>query len=410
MSFQQGLSGLNAASRNLEVIGNNVANASTVGFKASRAQFADVYATTVAGSSQAQAGIGVVVNTVTQVFGQGNLDITNNALDVAVNGEGFFRLSKNGAISFTRNGQFEIDKNGYVSNTLGNQLTGYPVNPTTGKVLQTSSAAPIKVDTADISPRASTEAQLVANLDSRNAALLPGSFNFNDASTYHNTTTVQIFDSLGNAHNLSLYFMKNAANTWQVRAQLDGAAVAGGGVVGTINFGSDGQINTGTTTLPFPLSLTLGNGATTPQAVNLQFNRTTQFGSAFGVTSVVQDGYTSGRLLGFSIGSDGVIQGRYTNGQTRAQGQIVLASFVNNQGLQPLGNNGWAETSDSGQALVGAPNSGSLGVLQSGALEDSNTDLTGELVNMITAQRVYQANAQTIRTQDALLQTLVTLR
>ena len=237
-----------------------------------------------------------------------------------------------------------------------------------------------------------------------------GAFSFTDSTTYHNTTTVQVFDSLGNPHNLSVYFLKSAANTWEVRAQSDGTSLNGGAPVGTLKFGTDGQVDTAATPLPFNISLAYTNGAATPQAIELRFTGSTQFGSTYGVTNATQDGFTSGRLLGYSISADGSIQGRYTNGQTRAQGQLVLASFVNPQGLEPLGGNAWAETSTSGQPVMGSPRSGILGVLQSGALEESNSDLTAELVNMITAQRVYQANAQTIKTQDTLLQTLVNLR
>ena len=276
-------------------------------------------------------------------------------------------------------------------------------------MLSTSAPVDLRVDTANIQPKASTQSLVVANLDSRVSNLLPASFNALDPSTYHNSTTVQEFDSLGNPHNLTMFFLKSANNTWQVFAQNDGVAVSGS-PVGTINFTTGGSINTATTTLPFNLSLTMSGGAVTPQPLALNFNNSTQFGSNFGVTQITQDGYTAGRLLGFNISPNGMVQGRYSNGQSKPQGQIVIASFSNPQGLQPLGNNAWGESSASGQPLVGAPNSGALGVLQAGALEESNVDLTAELVNMITAQRVYQANAQTIKTQDSLLQTLVTLR
>lgn len=409
MSFQQGLSGLNAASRNLEVVGNNVANASTIGFKASRAEFADLYATSIAGASGNQAGIGVTVADVAQQFQQGNLTITGNSLDVAVNGEGFFRLSDQGSVVYTRNGQFQMDKDGYITNSAGDRLTGYPAT-SAGVIQQTSLPVELQMQTADIAPQLTSTATLTANFDSRSTTLAPASFNFNDAATYHNTTTIQVFDSLGNPHNLSLYFLKNASNTWQVYAQNDGAALNGGAAVGAVNFTSAGAINTATTTLPFNLSLPVTGGATTPQPVALDFTNSTQFGSNFGVSQVTQNGFTSGRLLGFSIANDGVILGRYSNGQSRAQGQVVLATFTSPQGLSPLGGNQWAESSASGQPAIGAPNTSNRGVLQSGGLEESNVDLTAELVNMITAQRVYQANAQTIRTQDQLLQTLVTLR
>jgi flagellar hook protein FlgE len=217
-----------------------------------------------------------------------------------------------------------------------------------------------------------------------------------------------VYDSLGYAHTLSTYYQKTAANTWTVYGAADGTAIAA--AVGTLNFTSAGAINTVTTTLPFAVSIPLTNGATTPLAFTLDYTGTTQYGSDFGVTALTQDGYSSGKLSGFSISADGTLQGRYSNGQSRTLGQVVLANFANPEGLQPLGGNGWAETNTSGQALVGSPGSGRLGALQSGAVEESNVDLTQELVGMITAQRFYQANAQTIKTQDQVLNTLVNLR
>jgi|SRR5579871_2909303 len=411
MSFQQGLSGLNAASSNLDVIGNNVANASTVGFKSSITQFADVYASSVAGSSNTQAGIGVTVTNIDEQFGQGNISTTNNPLDLAVNGNGFFQISRGSGVAYTRDGEFQVDANGFVSNSRGDRLQGYPVN-SAGQVQVGATPQDLQVSTASFSPQPTTKAAVLANFNSSAAALNPANFNYTDSTTYTNTTTVQVFDSLGNSHNLSLFLIKSnaAANTWDVRAQLDGAAVNAGASVGTVVFNSAGAINTAATTLPFNLSLTMGSGATTPQAVKLDFTGSTQFGAPFGVTSVTQDGYTAGSLLGYTISSNGLLSGRYSNGQTRAQGQIVLASFSDPQGLQNIGNNAWTESFASGQPLIGTPGTGTLGALQSGALEQSNVDLTAELVNMITAQRAYQANAETIKTEDQLLQTLVSLR
>jgi flagellar hook protein FlgE len=253
---------------------------------------------------------------------------------------------------------------------------------------------------------------VVANFNSSATALNPANFKFTDSTTYTSTTTAQIFDSLGNSHNLSLYFIKStaAANTWDVRAQLDGVAVAAGASVGTLTFTTGGAIDFTKTTLPFALSLAMVGGATTPQAVNLDFTGSTQYGSPFGVTTVNQDGYAAGSLLGYNISASGLISGNYSNGQTRPQGQIVLASFSDPQGLQNIGNNAWSQSFTSGQALIGTPGAGTLGALQSGALEQSNVDLTAQLVNMITAQRDYQANSETIKTEDQLLQTLVSLR
>lgn len=407
MSFQQGLSGLNAASKNLDVIGNNVANASTVGFKQSQAQFSDVFANSLAGAGGTQVGIGTKVSDVVQQFSQGNITASSNPLDVAINGSGFFRLSDNGVIAYSRNGQFHLDKDGYIVNGSGQRLTGYAASA--AGVINTASPLELKISSSDLLPQATGKMNALVNLDSRNTALTSAGFDINDPTTYHDSTSVSVYDSLGNAHTLSLYFVKTNSNTWDVFASSDGTQI-GTGSVGTLAFQTDGTIDAAATTLPFNISVPLINGATSPLDFGLDIAGTTQFGSGFGVNALSQDGFTSGHLAGFSIGGDGVILGRYSNGQSKALGQVALANFANPQGLQPLGNNVWAETPESGAALVGAPNTGNLGVLQAGATEDSNVDLTAELVNMIVAQRIYQANAQSIKTQDAVLQTLVNMR
>jgi flagellar hook protein FlgE len=409
MGFQQGLSGLSAAARNLEVIGNNVANANTVGFKSSRAQFADVYAA-LAGSAAGATGIGTRVASVAQLFTQGNITTTNNPLDLAINGDGFYRLSTNGAISYTRNGQFQLDNNGYiVSGGGGARLTGFAADAA-GNVT-TGTPVDLRVSKTDLPPLPSSEATAALNLDSRKPVLTAAGFNLTNAATYHGATSISTYDSLGNAHTLSLYFVKTAANTYSVFGANDGVQV-GAAAAGTLTFTSDGVLDTTATTLPFNLSIPLpaASGATTPMTLAVDFTGTTQFGTAFGVNDLTQNGYTAGKLSGFGVGADGTIVARYSNGQTLAQGQVALTSFTNSQGLAPLGNNQWAETSMSGLPLVGAPGAGTLGALQSGAVEDANVDLTQELVNMITAQRIYQANAQTIKTEDSLMQTIVNLR
>jgi flagellar hook protein FlgE len=416
MSFQQGLSGLNAAAKNLDIIGNNVSNSNTIGYKGSAAQFSDVYANSLAGAGGTSVGIGTSLTSVQQTFGQGNINSTNNPLDIAINGNGFFRMSNNGAISYARNGQFQLDKSGYVVNPSGEHLTGYSAN--TSGTISTASATDLQLSSADLSPQATATSTVLVNLDGRSTTLTATAFDPTDTTTYHNATSMSVYDSLGNSHTLSMYFVKSAANTWQVFAAQDGTQIGAANVayasgkapVGTVNFLPSGAIDTATTTMPMNLSGAITTGATSPLAYTLDLTGSTQFGSAFGVNQLDQNGFASGRLSGFATGADGVILGRYSNGQSRALGQIVLANFTNPNGLQPMGSNNWTETPTSGSPLVGAPSTGSLGVLQSGALEDSNIDLTAELVNMITAQRVYQANAQTIKTQDSVLQTLVNLR
>jgi flagellar hook protein FlgE len=406
MSFQQGLSGLNIAAKNLDAIGNNVANASTIGYKSARAEFADVFANSLAGGAGVQIGIGAQVAAVRQQFSQGNIVTTSNPMDVAINGSGFYRLSSNGTISYARNGQFSLDRDGYIVTNSGARLTGYPADAN-GQIVA-STPLDLQVSLANIAPRATADARVAINLDSREAAPA-AAFDIADPTSYNSSTAMTVYDSQGNAHTMTLYFRKSAANTWDVFGAANGAVLNGGAALGTLNFGGNGLLPGNVT---MNASIPLANGAATPLAFPITFpvSEMTQFGVNFAVSQLQQDGFTTGRLAGFAIGSDGVILGRYTNGQTRAQGQIVLANFVNAQGLAALGGNEWAETSESGQPLVASPGSGSLGTLQSGALEEANVDLTEELVKMITAQRVYQANAQTIRTQDQVMQTIVNLR
>ena len=412
MGFQSGLSGLNTSSKNLDVIGNNVANASVVGFKNAQAQFADVFANSLTGAGASQIGIGSKVANVAQQFTQGNISATGNPLDIAVNGKGFFRMEQSGAVSYTRNGQFRFDSQGFIVNSQGLNLTGYGVDAN-GNILP-AAPAPIQISFADVPPQTTSQFVLGMNFDSRETQPATALFNPTDPTSYNFSTSGNTFDTLGNAHPFSLYFVKTAtAGQWQMYGTVDGTAPAnvnlgaGAGNPVTVNFDNTGQLTTG---MPLNASLTITSGAVTPLAFTFDLTGSTQYGSDFGVNTLSQNGYASGRLAGFNVSDDGILIGRYTNGQSRNLAQVVLADFRNLQGLKPLGDNLWEETADSGLAIVGTPNSGSLGVLQSAAVEDSNVDLTAELVNMITAQRVYQANAQTIKTQDSILQTLVNLR
>lgn len=563
MSFQQGLSGLSASAKHLDTIGNNVANASTVGFKQSQAQFADMFAASLSGSSTAQIGTGVRVAGVVQQFTQGNITSTTNPMDTAISGQGFFQLTDPaGAVLYSRNGQFQIDKNGFMVNNQGHKVSGYM--PNAAGVIITGAPVPLQINPADLPPKPSSVATVGVNLNSAAAVPTTAFFSQTDPTSYTNSTSLSVYDSLGASHVGSLYFQRlpiapttataavaAAATTINVASSaglsvgntitIPGAGVAGASLTTTIT-GIAGNVLTFTpatstavaagavittnapssnwnsyltvdgisvpavapTTVPLataagatsatlasvaglavgsnitiagnpgvltiasivgttvtwtpattaatlanatvagvtpltqlnfsalgslasttPASTPIGSvisaalfpGSTTVNpAQTMTFNfgsptaGTTQYGSAFGVSTLTQDGYTSGHLNSTGTGPDGIITGRYSNGQTRSLGQIVLANFTAPQGLQPVGNNEWVQTAASGNPLVGAPGTSSLGVLQSSATEDSNVDLTAELVNMITAQRVYQANAQTIKTQDSLLQTIVSLR
>ena len=417
MSFQQGLSGLNASSKNLEVIGNNVANASTIGAKSSRAEFGDMYASAINGTS---IGIGVNLQAVTQQFTQGNITTTDSPLDIAINGSGFFEVSNNGVTQYTRNGQFQANKDGFITTNTGLKLIGYPAAK--DGTIQPGAAVPLQLPTGGVDPNPTGRITIEMNLDARKATTLPAAtpqIDFANASTYNDATSVTVFDAKGQDVALTYYFQKAGTDTWNVYATANGtsAAVDGAGnplPIITINFPSNGGTPTapvGTVAFDVPSTTNAAGATTLPiTGVALDVTGATQFGSGFGVTSMVQDGYSAGQLTGVTIEKSGIVMASYSNGQSKPAGQLELATFRNPQGLSPLGGNMWERSYRSGDPTVGAPGSGNIGVLQAGALEESNTDLTGELVDMITAQRIYQANAQTIKTQDQVLQTLVNLR
>jgi flagellar hook protein FlgE len=420
MGFEQGLSGLEAASQNLSVIGNNVANSGTVGFKSSEALFADVYANSLNGSGSNQVGSGVDVQSVEQQFTQGTITASSNPLDIAINGNGFYQMSDNGTVSYTRNGQFQLNSNGNIVNAAGDVLQGYAANAS--GVLQTGSVTDLTINTANIAPQATTKIDAVLNLNAEATIPATTTFSATDPTSYNNSSAVTVYDSEGNSHVLQTYYVltgdaggaTGTEATWDVYATVDGTLLAGTNPDGTGSFGpltftSSGTIDAAATTLPILIPFTPTNGAS-PMAMNLDFTDTTQYGAPFATTTLNQNGFTSGQLSGFSASANGTIVGTYTNGQSATLGQIALVNFTDPNGLQNLGNNEWAATQASGTPLVGVPGTGNLGVLQSSATEDSNVDLTSQLVNMITAQEDYQANAQTIKTEDDLLQTLVTLR
>ena len=435
MSFTQGLSGLNAASKNLEVVGNNVANANTVGFKGSQAQFGDVFAAALTGSGAATIGIGAKLETVAQQFTQGNISITNNSLDMAINGAGFFNLrGAAGGDVYTRNGQFQLDKGGYIVSSAGHRLQGYPPG---ASAIAGNGTQDLQIPTASMPATASTSVIVGLNLDST-APVIPVAtlFDPNISTTYTNATSTTGFDSQGNPLSVTMYFKKEAPNQWAVYGTVKdqtGAMIsplpatvpptpattwlASAGYLGQLNFNSTG---TGGSATPLPVGgisftpTSFVNAVPVPvpatQSLIFDFTTATQFAAPFGVTALTTDGNKQGTLAGFSVSPDGSIVGRYSNGKTQTLGTVAVTTFANMNGLQPLGDNEWVETGASGQALKGTPGTGLRGILQTSSVEDSNVDLTAELVNMITAQRVYQANAQTIKTQDAVMQTLINLR
>ncbi|KVH68953.1 flagellar biosynthesis protein FlgE [Burkholderia cepacia] len=413
MGYQQGLSGLSGASNALDVIGNNIANANTVGFKSSTAQFADMYANSVATSTDTQIGIGTRLNSVEQNFGQGGITTTNSSLDVAINGNGFFQMSNNGVTTYSRDGTFQRDKNGFIVDSQGRNLMGYAAN--TGGVINTAQTVPLQAPTTNLAPTATTKISAQFNLNSQDTVPTKTPFNATDNTTYNYSTSIQVYDSLGGSQAVNMYFVKSAAGTWEAYAGVQGGATND---LGTVTFNSSGAIQSTTTGTPATPTTSLGqfqftvpntDGSATPQNLTLDLTGTTQYGGKDGVNNLAQDGFASGTLTTYTIGTDGKLTGNYSNGQTAVLGQIALANFNNPNGLVNLGGNQYAESSASGVPQISAPGSTNHGTLQGSALESSNVDLTSQLVNLITAQRNYQANAQTIKTQQTVDQTLINL-
>lgn len=417
MGFQQGLSGLNAASKNLDVIGHNIANSNTTGFKSSRADFAEMIASAIGSASGQSSGIGVNVAAVSQQFRQGSITSTGNNLDIAINGNGFFIVKQSdGSTAYTRAGNFGLDKEGNLKTVDNDNVMGYMVDPATGKIQSGATPVPLSFPTGQPIPAKQTsKVNVELNLDSR-ATLAAGDATATPpvAATPRATygTSLNVYDTQGTAIPVNLYFEKDATgNTWNIFNSLDPAV----GPIGVATFDASGKLTSVTPGTGTSLNLSINGGTANPNGlpafnVELDFGGLTQFGTKFAVSSLKQDGYTSGALTGINVGRDGSIVASYSNGVTRTEGQMALAAFTNTQGLGSIGNNKWVATADSGPALNGSAQTGTFGSLQSGALEESNVDLTAELVNMMTAQRSYQANAQTIKTQDQVFSTLVNLR
>ena len=420
MAFQQGLSGLNSSSKALDVISNNVANASTVGFKNSGTVFADAYASSLTGAvSKVQIGIGSAVQAVRQAFTQGNITTTSNPLDMAINGNGFFEVElQSGGYALTRNGQFNIDKQGYIVTPLGDRLMGYQVvDPISGDVrapaaVTADSFRTLVIPSTGVGAAATTEVGLSLNL-SADAATIDGAttpLDPNDPNTYTYSTALKIFDSLGKEHSLSLYFVRRTDvvnSTWDVYSVVDND-VTTLPAAPNVTLGFDGL---GRVVPPssFVLNSNLGPDAD-PSVINVDMALITQFGGKSTPRELTQNGSAPGEIAGLSISRNGTIQARYTNGITKDIGIVNLTTVRNNNGLSPIGNNYWVETPESGGFARGEPGNGLNGVISAGQVEESNVDLTQELVQMIIQQRNYQANAQSIRTQDQILQTLVNLR
>ena len=405
MTFRIALSGLNAAQADLNVTANNIANVSTNGFKGSRTEFADLFAVSLQGVSSNASGNGVRVAAVTQQFAQGNIEFTDSNLDLAVSGQGMFIVSDAGSLAYTRAGAFQMNRDGYVVNSQQQRLQVYP--PIAGGGFNTGGLGDLRLQTTDSPPAATANVEYTLNLPA-NAQVPPlAPFDPNDPNTFNQATSLTLFDSLGATHTGTLYFTKTAtANQWTAQLSIDGTVT---GPPQTLQYSNSGLLTAPVGgQLAFP-AYTPATGAANMQ-VTVDLNNSTQYGSNFAVNSVTQDGYTTGRLIGIDIGETGVVNARFTNGVSTPLGQIAVANFANPQGLQQLGNTQWAETFASGQALRGQAGNSGFGLVQSGALEGANVDVTEQLVNMITAQRNFQANAQMISTADQITQTIINMR
>jgi flagellar hook protein FlgE len=488
MSFNIGLSGLNAAQSDLNVVSNNVANVNTNGFKMSRAEFSDVYASSAFSANNTAIGNGVLLSNVAQQFNQGNLNFTSNSLDMALSGDGFFVVSpEEGSAErlFTRAGMFGVDSTGFVVNSAAQRLQAFPVDEE-GNVTSSSltTTIPLQLPQSAGEPSPSSTVDLAFNLpSSANAPQI--AFDPNDSDSYNASTSISIYDSLGQSHLASMYFVKieNAAtenpdgtggdNTvdpittavdqsdteWRLFMTVDGEIVdldpTNINDVPQIDVDNDGDgtfdatiddLNTGQnsavlvfnssgflqTTFPetginggngtgraeiLSPALNFSNGSDINQTLTLRFplgsegdSNVTQFDNGFTINELEQNGFAVGRLSGLAIDTQGKVSASYSNGQTVVLGKIALARFPNPQGLRQIGNTQWADTTSSGLPLSGEAGSSGFGNIQSGALEASNVDLTAELVNLITAQRNFQANARSIETANQLTQTVINIR
>ena len=406
MTFETALTGLNAASTQLGAISNNIANNATTGFKRSRVEFSDVFAKSTLGYAAVAVGQGVRNSAIKQEFTQGNVSFTNNNFDIAISGEGMFRMTDGNDAYYTRAGTFGLDPDGFIVNNQGNRLSGYSTD-SDNMILPIPQD--IQLDFSELPPRTTEQLELTLNLNSNGEVLAP--FDITDPSSINFSTSASVFDSLGTPQVATVYFHKDTPNSWSSYTYIDDVEVSQPGG-DEITFTDAGEISTinGATGTSITTSVFNPTSGATPMSVDINFSGTTQFDNPFGVNKIAQDGFAAGRLTDFDIDEYGVIFGRFTNSQAKIMGQVTLTNFANTQGLQQIGNSSWSESYSSGEPVTGVPGGGSLGNLQSGALESSNVDITQELVSMIGAQRSFQANAQVISTADTLTQTVINLK
>lgn len=452
MSFNIALSGLAASQKDLDVTANNIANVKTTGFKESRAEFADVYATSIFNAGKTKVGDGVLTSSVAQQFSQGSLAFTNNALDMAISGNGFFATSPelgSRDFTYTRAGAFKLNSSNFIVNNNGDFLQGYQVDRNTGGATSTSLATtqPIRIPDVAGAPQQTENVFVSFNVDARVAsvaddgAVPPGS-NFDPAvpSSYNASTSATVFDSLGESHIVTQYFVKRAPNTWDIYTTFDGQEIDMGGAGVTagatsaagyasqrIQFTPAGNPDVVSPEVTFPpptIDLAgsgptgpyLANGADNTQDIQLNYQDITgaevptQFASDFEVSTLEQDGTTVGRLTNVDIDTTGLVAATYSNGDVQYLGQVALVRFSNEQGLTQVGNTSWRQSIDSGEPLSGEANSGTFGAIEASALENANVNLTQELVDLISAQRNFQANSRSLEVNSTLQQTILQIR
>lgn len=407
MGFNISLSGINAANADLNVTANNIANVNTTGFKESRSEFADLFSATSYGLSKNAIGSGVRLTNVAQQFSQGNNEQTGRSLDMAISGEGFFTMNMNGARVYSRAGNFQTDQAGYVTNPQGARLQVFAPNAD-GTSFDAGRLTDLQLLTTDSPPQQTSAVDVSFTLPANAKQPTVTVFDPTDSNSYsHSTGGITVYDSLGVSHTQTSYFVKTAtANQWEVRNYVDGQAV---GAPSTLTFSDAGALTapaSGEIVLD-PFTPSTGAGVL---AMTLNVSGSTQYGEKFALRNTQQDGYAAGKLNEVTVSEDGVVYARYSNGDDKPLGQVALTTFNNAQGLEAKGNNLWVETFNSGTARTGAPDSSNLGKVQAGSLESSTVDLTEQLVNMITAQRNFQANSQMVSTMDQITQTIINIR
>ncbi|MEM7421154.1 MAG: flagellar hook protein FlgE [Pseudomonadota bacterium] len=461
MSFNIALSGVSAAQKDLDVTANNIANVNTVGFKESRAEFGDVYAASLLAGGKTKVGDGVLTQEVAQQFSQGSLQFTNTSLDLAITGNGFFATVPeitSRDFSFTRAGQFKLDSDNFVVNSNGDNLLGFPVNADgTSASVALSTTEPVRIPDSSGSPQQTSEVDIRMNLPAGDSALDPADFNPEDPLTYNAATSVTVYDSLGDSHVMTYYFIKDGTagvdNEWYVATAVDDTLVdmtdstgadtdpatavnvvgsnTGNAVTASKLIFSQGgdfvgmETPDGTATLDFKMqtealgATILANGSDPSQQISIDFNldvngatpnEPTQFASAFEVTSLEQDGLPVGRLTGIDIGPDGLVRATFSNGTSEPIVRVALVRFSNEQGLTQESSTQWKESILSGEALAGEATTGTFGEINSSALEQANVNLTTELIDMIIAQRNFQANSRALEVNNSLNQTILNIR